>query len=315
MPITLEDQRAFELLELRINTILPEEYQDRYDEVQPVSMGSASLKYGRDGKVLWSDIWDTFCDLAMAGGPPHRGELLEPGSPEEIAAHPDEYKKVVAEICRGIRMVTDLAVNPSPRPGWVGVHCESDSMAGWLTRAIVMENVSARCEGSVIDLPAGPGYRIEKEVKNVITAIAKTCHYWAGHLWSAQQRVIAELFTEMAAETPLIQPAQLGPDFRADQHLLLRRKMAAAFQQATWLHQVSGLQLVYSPCIGWLGVDCRSVKAAIWMMRAMVVSNVLSRREETVLFVPVNPATDPDGETVVRVLARVHGFAKARGIL
>ena len=35
------------------------------------------------------------------------------------------------------------------------------------------------------------------------------------------------------------------------------------------------------------------------MMRALVAANVLSRREETVLFVPVNAATDPDVETIV----------------
>ena len=41
----------------------------------------------------------------------------------------------------------------------------------------------------------------------------------------------------------------------------------------------------------------------------MVVTNVLARREGTVLFVPVNPATDPDGERVTRALARIHALA------
>jgi hypothetical protein len=31
------------------------------------------------------------------------------------------------------------------------------------------------------------------------------------------------------------------------------------------------------------------VKAAVWMMRAVVVNNVLARREGTTLFVPNNP--------------------------
>jgi hypothetical protein len=51
------------------------------------------------------------------------------------------------------------------------------------------------------------------------------------------------------------------------------------------------------------------------MMRAMVVSNVLSRREGTVLFVPLNPETDPNGETVARSVVRIHGFATTRGLL
>jgi hypothetical protein len=35
------------------------------------------------------------------------------------------------------------------------------------------------------------------------------------------------------------------------------------------------------------------------MMRAVVVSNVVSRREDDTFFVPVNPQTDPQGETVL----------------
>jgi hypothetical protein len=57
------------------------------------------------------------------------------------------------------------------------------------------------------------------------------------------------------------------------------------------------------------------VRAAIWMMRALVVSNVLSRREESVLFVPVNPESDPAGNTVVRSVARAHRLNTARGLL
>jgi len=104
------------MLEKRVKTLLPLEYQESYDEVQPVSMGSAGLKFGRDGKVAWNEIWGSFCDLAMAGGPPHKGALLEPGTEEDIARHPGRYKEAVEEICRGIRMVTELAVSPSPNP-------------------------------------------------------------------------------------------------------------------------------------------------------------------------------------------------------
>ena len=84
----LKNERTLEEPEARIRTILPEQYQDCYEDVQPVSMGSASLKYGSDGKVAWDEIWDSFCDLAMAGGPPHKGTLLESASLAEIAANP-----------------------------------------------------------------------------------------------------------------------------------------------------------------------------------------------------------------------------------
>jgi len=47
-------------------------------------------------------------------------------------------------------------------------------------------------------------------------------------------------------------------------------------------------------------------------MRALVVSNVLARREGTALFVPVNPDTDPDGERVTSTVAEVHRLAVVR---
>ena len=50
------EREALAALTLRLKMILPEEYQDSYESVQPVSMGSAGLKYGLDGKVAWNEI-------------------------------------------------------------------------------------------------------------------------------------------------------------------------------------------------------------------------------------------------------------------
>lgn len=297
-----------EEVELRIRAILPEEYQDCYQEVEPTSMGSASLKYGQDGKVAWDDIWDTYCDLAMAGGPPHKGQLLMAASRQEIAAEPERYQLVMQEICRGIKLVTGLDAAPSTVPGWIHVECNGVT-AGWLARAIVMENISARCEGTKLYLPARPRYRVEKEIKNVVTAMAKTCHYWYGHVGVSQQRAIGDLFIKITEESPLIQPAAVGHDFNAETDQSLRRNIAEK------IHQATGLRTSQMPCDGWLGMVCPTVKSAIWMMRAMVVNNVFARREGTILFVPVNPISDPDGDTVTKVTARVHGFARSRRIL
>ena len=304
-----EERRAFETLELRIRAILPEEYQDSYEDVEPVSMGSASLKYGRDGKVAWHDTWGTFCDLAMAGGPPHKGKILMAASQKEIDAEPERYQQVVEEICRGIGMVAFLAAEKSAIPGWVRVECESPAAAGWLARAIVMENVSARCEGTGLELPASPSYRIDKEIKNVITAVAKTGHYWLDHTGAAQQRAISDLFSAITAESPLVQPALIGHDFsdHADQQPC--RSLGERIREDIGLTPWAG------QCDGWLGLVCPSVKAAIWMMRGMVVSNVFARREDTVLFVPVNPSTDPVGNVVAATTRRIHGFARVRGML
>ena len=95
MSITLEDVIALEELETRLRAILPEQYQDSYEDVLPVSMGSAGLKFDADGHVAWNEVWASFCDLAMAGGPPHRGTLLEPASVEAVAA-----TWIQVELCR-----------------------------------------------------------------------------------------------------------------------------------------------------------------------------------------------------------------------
>jgi sirohydrochlorin cobaltochelatase len=79
-------------------------------------------------------------------------------------------------------MVTGLPVVTDGAPGWIGVVCDSEEMAIWLLRAIVVENVSVRREGTTLYLPAGPDFRLDGEIKNIITAVAKTYHYWKEHV-------------------------------------------------------------------------------------------------------------------------------------
>ena len=71
-------------------------------------------------------------------------------------------------------------------PGWVGVRCESEEMPIWLMRAIIVENIMVRREGDVLYLPAGPRFTLKREIKNIITAIAKTVHYLSAHLPARQ---------------------------------------------------------------------------------------------------------------------------------
>jgi len=151
-------------------------------------MGAAPLIYDDDGRVAWNRVWgrddpnSPFCELALAGGPPHRGTLLEPVHPESVAADLERYRNVVAELARGLQMVTGLPVVTEGSPGWIGVVCDSEEMAIWLLRAIIVENVSVRREGTTLYLPAGPNFRLDGEIKNVITAVAKTYHYWKEHV-------------------------------------------------------------------------------------------------------------------------------------
>ena len=174
-------------LDRRIDSMLPSEYQGRTDDVKPTSMGSASLKMDSMGKVAWDEIWTSFCDLAMAGGPPHRGKLLEAISGEAAESKPDAYHQVVQEIQRGITMVTGLKTAESAAKGWVGVECDDDLMASWLLRAIIVENIMVRREKNILFVPAGPDFSIQREIKNVITSVAKTVHYWRAHLRTRDQ--------------------------------------------------------------------------------------------------------------------------------
>ncbi len=164
--------------------ILPPRYQNQVPSAAP--MGAAGLKFDNEGNAAWDEIWTDFCDLALAGGPPHRGILLEPGDPEEVAANPEKYEAVLDELERGLDMVTGLPVVRGAKPGWIGLQCDSEEMAIWLLRAIVVENVSVRREGNTLYFPAGPDFKLEKEIKNVITVVAKTNHYWQEHLKSKE---------------------------------------------------------------------------------------------------------------------------------
>jgi len=165
----------------RMAAMLPPRYRDAGIAVSPGPMGAAALELDRDGAVAWDRMWQGFCELALAGGPPHRGTLLEPAPREAVLAEPDRYAAVLRELERGLRMVTGLDVLADGPPGWLGVRCESEEMAIWLMRAIVVENVLARREAAVLYLPASPAFTLSGEIKNVVTAVAKTYHYWLEH--------------------------------------------------------------------------------------------------------------------------------------
>lgn len=87
-----QDLAALHALDTKIDAMLPPQYQNCYEAVEPVSMGSAVLKIGPDGKVAWDEMWTSFCDLALADGPPHRGKLLEPVPSAEVFSEPDKYQ-------------------------------------------------------------------------------------------------------------------------------------------------------------------------------------------------------------------------------
>ncbi len=152
----------------------------------PKPMSSAPFVYRDDGRPDWGAMWSGFCELALYGGPPHRGEdtALRATETEPV----EDEAGAIAEIQRGIFETTGLT-SAVEQPNWLAVHCDSTRMAAWLCAAIILENVDARCEGQTLYVPARDDYRLKDEVKSVITVVAKTNHYWQAHVAGQQADV------------------------------------------------------------------------------------------------------------------------------
>ena len=45
-----------------------------FDPTASAPMSAAPFEYLPDGRPNWGAMWTTFCELALYGGPPHRGE-------------------------------------------------------------------------------------------------------------------------------------------------------------------------------------------------------------------------------------------------
>jgi hypothetical protein len=142
-------------------------------------MSAAPFVWRPDGRPDWRAMWTTFCELALFGGPPHRGpESALAGGPG--AASAGEASEAVEEIRRGIWETTGLYSEPAA-PGWLAVTCDSPRMAAWLCATIILENVEARCDEERLLVPADPSFTLEDQVKSVVTVVAKTQHYWSVH--------------------------------------------------------------------------------------------------------------------------------------
>ncbi|MDP9375292.1 MAG: sirohydrochlorin chelatase [Chloroflexota bacterium] len=148
---------------------------------QAAPMAAAPLRFATDGRVDWGNMWATFCALPQDGGPPHRGADAFLGAREDADTASVGYRFAVAEIIRGVGAVSGLGAYAAT-PGWIAVRCTSPRMARWLGEAIGRENVQARADGTTVFIPAGDDFRLAGEIKSVITAVAKTTHYWREHL-------------------------------------------------------------------------------------------------------------------------------------
>lgn len=160
--------------------MLPPRYRDGH-AVTSTPMGDpAGLVYDSQGRVAWDRIWSDFCDLALAGGPPHRSSLLR--APRRIASKDVEKQSLVLdELHRALDMVTGWPRCRAVPTGWIGLSTPDATAAAWMALAIRAENVDVRADEHVLLLPAGPDFQLTGEIKNVVTAVAKAHHYWLEH--------------------------------------------------------------------------------------------------------------------------------------
>jgi len=183
MPVTLASIPACCLEALR--PTLSRARESRVSDIAPgpgaAPMSAASFVLRDDGRPDWGAMWESFCELALYGGPPHRGPDNPLRAPSDSRAAPASSPAMVEELRRGIWETTGLYAEAA-EPGWLSVTCNSPRMAAWLCATIILENVDARVEEDRLLLPAGPNYRLEDEVKSIITVVAKTHHYWQAHI-------------------------------------------------------------------------------------------------------------------------------------
>jgi sirohydrochlorin cobaltochelatase len=100
------------------------------------------------------------------------------------------YKTVVDEIVRGVYLVSGLKAY-AHTPGWIAVECDSEGMAEWLTAQSLQENVMMRYEGNRVFVPCGEHFQLKGEIKNVVTVVAKTTHYYQDHIANEMKAAFA----------------------------------------------------------------------------------------------------------------------------
>lgn len=146
------------------------------------------MLYNQDGSVAWGEMWESFCTLASEGGPPHRGTMLNAPAPENPFSA--EYQLVGLEIIRGIHQVSGLDAHHA-KPGWLAVQCEHAAQAQWMSAQIVQENVESYAQGRYFFVPIASTFTLSGEIKNVITVVAKSAHYWREHLQGEVKTLMA----------------------------------------------------------------------------------------------------------------------------
>jgi len=198
---------------------------------------------------------------------------------------PEKSKAIASEIMRGIQLTTGMKASIDDEINSVLLECESETMAAWMHRAIVAENVFADHLGNVVRLPSGPDFRIEKEIKNVIVCVAKTWHYWDGHMSENEKAKAGKVMNDAT----LIIPPQVS-----NNEITTEAYAKAVIETLETVGAALKFEGKTASEYGWVGFECPDEKSAAWMVRAIIACNILARREITTLLLPVfiSPVSD-----------------------
>lgn len=184
------DEVAFQKILRQIDNMLPPRYQGKVDPVLKKTIARPEIIVSKSGSVQWKKMFglddNQIGELALAGGLSTSNELLEAVNPEDCTNQWERYGAVLQQIGAGIQSVTGLKIVESHTHGWIGVQCDSEEMAIWLVRAIIVENVMVRREGDVLFLPAGPHFSLNDEILVVVSVVVKTWRFWIEHITAKQ---------------------------------------------------------------------------------------------------------------------------------
>ncbi len=178
-----------ELADLARLSVAPMTGDDPIEVLQPLRVQTEGMAAGDmivddEGRPDWGAMWESFCELAYFGGPPHRGPdsmVVAPARAAEIPLPvPGEFD-AIAEIRRGVYLTTGLFSEPA-EPGWLAISCRTRQQAAWMCACIILENVDARLDADDrLLVPASADFTLKDQVKSVITVVAKVAHYWQMH--------------------------------------------------------------------------------------------------------------------------------------
>ncbi len=158
-------------------------------EPKNAPMASAPFVYNDKGEVMWNQMWDNFCVLAKEGGPPHRDTLLKGKGIDKTKIATPEYEYIIDQTMRGLSMVTHYTAQFREN-GCIEMWLKSPNQAKWFADIINSENVECKIKGRSIFLPLNYDFTLEKEIKNVVTVVAKAEHYWKNHRTTFSKLVI-----------------------------------------------------------------------------------------------------------------------------